>query len=123
MSNSIFITLKDVECYSCHIIFGMTQETIDTQKRDGKTFYCPNGHVQNWMKESWQAKLENELQEVRRIRDIERFNRWKAEHERDKALRAKKKLRERIQNGVCPECHRSFDNLRRHMAHKHKIKK
>jgi hypothetical protein len=38
------------------------------------------------------------------------------------AIKAKKKLRERIQNGVCPECHRSFDNLRKHMVHKHSIK-
>ena len=81
----------------------------------GQLFYCPNGHSQIYATKSYQD----------RINDLERHT-IKLREERDTAIAEKekkekeaKRLKKRIQAGVCPCCKRTFRQLSAHMENKH----
>lgn len=42
--------LSEVPCLDCGIMFGMPLELEEVRKKDGKTFFCPNGHGQYFTK-------------------------------------------------------------------------
>jgi hypothetical protein len=84
----------------------------------GKSWSCLNGHSQHFT-EKTEAKLRRELDEMRRSRD---FQLTHAEHlsRRVSATRGQlTKIRNRIGNGVCPCCRRTFQNLLAHMQTQH----
>src|ERR1700722_19346310 len=115
MGNTVWVRLEDVECYQCHLIFGMTTEYKKQKLNDRTSFYCPNGHRQNYINETHEARLQGELNESNSRMASERSARWAAEHKRDLAINAKKLAIKRIHMGVCPHCHRSFENVKLHM--------
>jgi len=103
------------------MLFAMPTELRAKMLETGKTFYCPNGHSQYYAK-STEAKL-REAQE--RLREQIAYS-SSLSHQLDGALKQvsiKKgvitRMRHRVQNGVCTECHRHFENLERHMKTKH----
>ena len=56
------------ECCSCGMTFGVPSDFDVRRRRDGKSFYCPNGHSQSYRGESDAAKikrLEREAAEER----------------------------------------------------------
>lgn len=81
-------------------------------KRDGGSFYCPNGHGQHF--------TTNEVDRLRGPLDV--ANRTNTQLAADYAVLQKQHrgLQKRINAGVCPCCNRTFQNLARHMATKHK---
>lgn len=115
---STAVELVTESCTACGVIFAIPYDLRERLFKDGTTFYCPNGH-RLWFGKSEADKLRHRLDQT------------EAELERQRAstngallqLRAQKghntRLRKRIQNGVCPECHRHFENLERHMKTKH----
>lgn len=81
-------------------------------------WYCPNGHSLVY--------CESEADKMRRERDrlfqrlAQKDDELKdLENRRRAALGQVTKLRNRVGNGVCPCCARSFTNLRRHMDIQH----
>jgi len=65
------------------------------------------------------AKLEQSLEWWRKDAEAKAES-LQVERNHSKAIRGElTKLKKRVTNGVCPCCHRSFQNLRRHMATKH----
>lgn len=105
-------------CYKCSIAFGMPSDMKAVLLRDRTNFYCPNGHVQQYVGKSDAEKLKeaNDLLELKRKQlNDEQSKRWEVE-EKNRKLDAKLK---RVHKGVCPCCNRSFENLRRHMETKH----
>ncbi len=38
-------TLVVIECSSCGVSFGMTEDFIQARRDDHRTWYCPNGHL------------------------------------------------------------------------------
>lgn len=119
-----------IKCCNCQIVFGMLQSHQAIRLDDHKAFWCPNGHEQYYIGE-------REVDKLRKILETERANaKWfqARRDELEKKNRAarsmitrvsneKSRLEERIKNGVCPCCKRSFQNLKRHMASKHSGKK
>jgi hypothetical protein len=103
------IQLSVVDCCVCGVVYGIPKK-MDTQlKRDGQeaTTYCPNGH--QWV---YSDSLEKEL----------RAANARAIHAEDQLRAARGELtslRKRAANGVCPCCHRTFQQLTRHMKAKH----
>jgi hypothetical protein len=84
-----------------------------------KTFYCPKGHQQ-----SWRGRSDLEQERQRRISAEARAARAEdqaevAERRRRAAKGQLTKLRNRIANGVCPWCKRSFSNVLAHVETLH----
>ncbi|KKL60252.1 hypothetical protein LCGC14_2207210 [marine sediment metagenome] len=112
------IKLVTTDCANCGVVFAIPDRLDDKFREYGSTFYCPNGHTLTYGK-SESMKLRHKLDQ--REAELERT------HTRlDGALKEisnKKgqitKLRNRVQAGVCTECHRHFENLQRHMESKH----
>lgn len=121
--------LRTETCCQCGILWAMDLAFVIRRKEDHKSFYCPNGHEQQYRGESEAEKLRRQVNqmtqqqaryedEARRLRD----NYSAAEKRADLMAKATKRLKARVHNGVCPDCNRSFTDLKRHMVSKHKPK-
>jgi hypothetical protein len=120
-----FVKLESMVCGECGVTFAVPATLRAERISDGRTFYCPNGHPRVF-RETTETRLRREL-------DRERAARQRAEELRSAALKEAdhnarewrksktrlRNLRERVKNGVCPCCKRSFVQLARHMATKH----
>lgn len=108
------ITLSTLTCCNCGIVYAMPEQMIARLKREGGSFYCPNGHGQHF--------TEPETDRLRRL--LDEANRSKTQLAGDYATlqREHMRLQRRITAGVCPCCNRTFQNLARHMAAKHSQK-
>lgn len=107
------------ECCNCHVLFAIPEDMQRRLRETHHSFYCPNGHSQSYTDKTEAQKLQAQLQAER-----ERTQFWRDEEGRTKkALTATKgqltKTKNRVANGVCPCCHRSFVQLERHMSTKH----
>ena len=60
------VSMVTLECCGCHIIFGIPKEFYDEcdEKKQGKSFFCPNGHEQHFIGKSEEDKLRDRLIEV-----------------------------------------------------------
>lgn len=113
------------KCPHCGVNYCLDKDFDDYRQKGAKNddgsplnWHCPNGHPLIY-RESEADKLRRErdrltqriAQKDDELRDLE--NRRRA------ALGQVTKLRNRVGNGVCPCCARSFTNLRRHMETQH----
>lgn len=119
MNQTIFMTLEKIECAACGILFGISSDFKERRRSDHSGFYCPAGHSNVY-------KQENEEERLRKIIQIERAaaDQIKATlSDTRKSLNAQKaqttRIKNRIANGVCPCCNRSFKNILSHMNTKH----
>lgn len=108
MNLTIIKSFEALECYACACLFAVTSDFKKNRVGDHNTFYCPNGHPQSYIGETEAERLKKQLAQ-------ETSRRALAE---DNASKFERKLK-RVQNGVCPECNRSFENLQRHIKTKH----
>lgn len=99
---------------TCGVVFGMPAGLQRRRLRDGKTFYCPNGHPLVFTDTDADRLKESRARETA-LRDQLDASVREAEQARQALLRD----RQRFANGVCPCCNRSFENVRRHMATQH----
>lgn len=112
-------------CSECGVPIAMPPAVGAARRTDGNVFHCYNGHRQCFT-ESEVARLLREVETDRKKREwadqqakidreaCERFSRSNA------ALRGEvTKIKNRVGNGVCPCCNRTFENLARHMTSKH----
>lgn len=116
---SYFDSLTVVMCCSCGVPFGIAAEMNKELINNHRSFYCPNGHRQNYIGKTQEEKLKEELLVQKNLVNHHR-NEADRKQRRLNALRGQQtKLKNRIKNGVCPCCNRSFVNLAKHMAHIH----
>jgi len=107
-----------MECGECGVHFCVTGPFHRERRERKLAWHCPNGH-QRVYGETDAERLKRELaaKEQELAREREQVAR------RDRALAASRgqltKIKNRIQNGVCPCCRRSFQNLMRHMSTQH----
>lgn len=123
--------LSWVECANCNMAFGLSVQFEQDRRTDHATFYCPLGHSNYFPGKSEAEKLREQLAEKERTLEWERSQKRYAQAESiarfhklnaTKAVvtKIKKKLA-RVENGVCPECNRTFANVARHMQTQHGI--
>lgn len=119
------MTQETHHCPVCFIVYSAPKALFEARRKDGKSFFCPNGHSLSYR--------ENENDRVRQERDrlkqdqawyeqrlaSEREDRAAAERRAAAARGQVTKLKNRASAGLCPCCNRSFVNLQRHMATKH----
>lgn len=111
------LELEVVECPACFMEYGIPAEMYRQRRRETEeaATYCPNGHSWHFTGRSWDQKMKDAEARVLAARDQAAA----AERQAAAARGQVTKLKNRIANGVCPCCHRSFANLARHMAGKH----
>lgn len=116
------------ECGKCGIIWGCPEDYLDARRRDGQTFYCPNGHGRVFRETDLDRERKRTAQLERRLsaeRDTAERYRDNWERERRSAIAYKghlTRIRKRIANGVCPVpgCKRSgFTRVLSHIASQH----
>lgn len=111
--------METEECCDCGMLFAITNDFMRRRKKDHGLFYCPAGHGQHYTGRTEEQKLKAELQLANNRAD-EMQRRAAEESQRAASIsRSYKRVRERVKNGVCPCCNRTFDNLARHMKTKH----
>lgn len=109
---------SDIPCANCGLVFSVPSVWDQGRRENGAGFFCPNGHSLSY-RESEADKLRKRLAEAERKALWERERAATAERKLVAAKGETTKLRKRIANGVCPDCHRHFTNLERHIATKH----
>lgn len=125
-------TVAFEECFTCGIPIAMSTGQLRQFNEKGMTIYCVAGHETVRRKSDMQI-LEEKLQAAQdRVTVLEtpvldertETQTWKNAHENqgrrlEQEEEKRKKLEQRIKNGVCPHCLRSFQNVQRHMARQH----
>lgn len=109
------IRLVTCECITCGVPFGIPEVMYNSHQRNGGFHHCPNGHQQGWSEGTKERQRKSHQAQLARER---------ASHDQTKAALAeseakRQRIEERIENGVCPCCSRSFKNVRRHMKSQH----
>jgi hypothetical protein len=123
------VTLEVDTCCVCGVSHAIPKEIRDHAYKHGGRWYCPNGHHIGWNKKDSQSetdKVRIELQksqkEIALLQSRIDFKHNQAES-LTRALSAQKgqttRLKNRINNGVCPCCNRHFTNLERHIKGQH----
>jgi hypothetical protein len=109
-------------CCVCGVVHAIPEEMRANARRNGGSWYCPNGHYIGWDKKDSQTendKLRGEVAELQGRIEREQMRTEAARRERAAIKGQLTKTKNRIAKGVCPCCSRSFTNVRRHMSTKH----
>lgn len=114
-----FVEFVTEHCCNCGMAFAMTSDFQRRRRDDKKPFYCPSGHGQHYPGKTEAEKLREELERKGQMLDAYQQRAAKVERQRDDVAKANKRMRDRIKNGVCPCCDRTFQNLLRHMQTEH----
>jgi uncharacterized protein with PIN domain len=126
-------TLETMTCPHCAGVFAISASFLSEARVKGnfaQTWACPYcKEARGYGKGSHQIekeKLEAKLAQLERMKAMEEerkaYYKKEAEHfrkSRDGMKGALTRERNRVGNGVCPCCDRTFVNLQRHMASKH----
>ena len=122
---AVGVNLYTHECPVCGVIYGLSEQFDGERSSNGGSWYCPNGHNLSYT-ESEAAKLRDKLNKTSRKLELTEARLESAWNERDAACRSANaykghntRLKNRVQAGLCTECHRHFENLQRHMETKH----
>lgn len=114
MSRAVTVlqTFTLIECARCFISFGVPDDFERRRRNDHEAFYCPSGHLMSFPGQSEAEALKVKLAHEIRLREI-------ADADKARVVAEMKRIGERVTNGVCPCCSRSFKDLRAHMRSKH----
>jgi NMD protein affecting ribosome stability and mRNA decay len=121
-AHALSFEMREMRCGACGIVFWAPEFFMDQREKDGNVWHCPNGHRRVY-RETTADKLRKELEVERQHSAMERQLRIDTESRLKKAQREQKRIKTRIQAGVCPDCNRTFQNLARHMECKHHVNK
>jgi DNA-binding XRE family transcriptional regulator len=113
------VYLSTEVCCRCGMTWAMPTDFQNRRRKDRENFYCPAGHPQHYTGETSEQKLQRELDRKQQMLEAERARAARIEHERNQVARAHRRMRERVFNGVCPCCNRTFQNLLQHMKTEH----
>jgi hypothetical protein len=113
-------TLTVTHCW-CGIALAIPENLYRVANDEGRDVYCPLGHTfvygDSYKERLAKAekKIAAEQQRVRATRDL--LEQEERSHSATKGHLTR--VRKRVHRGVCPHCHRHFENVERHMASKH----
>jgi hypothetical protein len=113
------VWLETEQCCNCGIVFAMTADFKKRRLNDKGWFYCPAGHRQRYIGPTEAQKLREELERKQQMLAAAEARANTAEMERQQVTKAHRRMRERVMNGVCPCCNRTFQNLMQHMRSEH----
>lgn len=113
-------------CVTCGVAIVMPEDYQARRRNDKVPFFCLNGHKQYFSgktnEDILRASLVGEVARREKIQlflDTERKSHQKTYTTLRQTSGKLRAVKERIKNGVCPCCRRSFSNLHRHMSTQH----
>lgn len=115
-------------CYRCKSEIVLPDELYHAAKRSPRiSFWCPFGHEQHFVEgETDEQKLRRERDRLaQRIAEkddeiaFQKTQREATERRLSAARGQVTKIKNRVGNGVCPCCNRTFGNLQTHMHKQH----
>ncbi len=125
MTITLRVTLTERQCPTCWIWYAVDDAVLSGHDVRGTSWYCPNGHGVHFTKSKLQQAQERadkaeraaarEAQRAANLADDLRLE--TITHAATKGQLTK--LKNRVGNGVCPCCNRTFVNLQRHMGTQH----
>lgn len=119
VATSFAVTMVHIcNCIRCGLPV-LAPSSLESEIRNrAKPFYCCNGHEMTY-RESEADKLKVRLAQAERERDGARARAEMAERSAAAHKGKVTEMKNRVGNGVCPCCNRTFKQLARHMACKH----
>ena len=118
-STFIRVELVHVTSCCCRIEFGIPRDFYDDCNNYGTSFHCPKCGNSMVFREPETKRLRKEIKILNnKVNNADRQRR-EAENQKNAARKSHRKMRDRVKNGVCPCCNRSFENLLNHMRSKH----
>lgn len=128
MTTFITIALSPVTCchVGCGVQFGIEAEYMARLRQTHGGFYCPNGHVQYYLRETEAERLKRQLAQTEQCLTFARADtqraRERASHTENR-LRGTKgvvtRMKRRLTAGRCVCCTRQFKDLETHMRTQH----
>lgn len=112
------LTLVEEICCNCATHFAMDSDLNRRARETGRNFYCPNGHAQCYI-ETELRRLQDDKKSLQNRLSWAETEAKRAKNERKAARASLTRTKNRIANGVCPCCNRTFTNVARHMTSKH----
>ena len=106
------IEFEKIECCRCGVHFAITQDRKTKLEEDKETFYCPNGHPQNFV---GNPKITELTDEVKRLEKLVNDN-WELHH---RIVREKNDEIYFLERDQCPTCEKWYKNLEAHIQNKH----
>ena len=117
--NKVFETVVTFECCAnCGIPVAMTENQLRQFRESGNGWFCVLGHTSVFTKSIAQQLREKLVESQDKIAHLE-TNLQNAQRLMDAETKKRQRLMKRVENGVCPHCHRTFQQLARHMKDKH----
>lgn len=118
--------LQVITCGGCGVVYGLDVEFYNKKKEDHTGFNCPNGCSRYFSGESDKDKLQREISSLQNRISIHQNiinNKNHQIQQLNYSVRAQKaaktKILNRVKNGVCPCCNRTFKDLQNHFKTKH----
>lgn len=118
--------LETVTCAKCAVLFAFPEQWVTAFRSSHQNFFCPAGHNNYFPAETDEEKLRKQLAQAQtniehKEAAISSLREQRAQLERSRAsLRGvHTRICNRVKNGVCPCCNRTFANLSAHMHTKH----
>lgn len=121
-----------MQCDGCGVIYGMPEILQQQRKRDGGTFYCPNGHPWVYserevdrLKRQLESQARTIAQKQQAIDQEQAATREAREacQKVERRLTAQKgvvtRLKNKVAAGRCPCCDKLFTDLESHMKETH----
>ena len=105
-------------CGACGIAVAMTENQLRHFRESGESWFCVLGHTSVFTKSIAQQLREKLVESQDKIAHLE-TNLQNAQRLMDAETKKRQRLMKRVENGVCPHCHRTFQQLARHMKDKH----
>lgn len=123
------VQMETIICYKCAIPFSVPQQYKTHLRSSQDSFFCPNGHSQSYTK-STETILREKIERIEREKQNEvNYLKNQIYQKEEKIISQKKenivlkskhtKLKNRVVNGVCPCCNRSFKGLHEHIKKQH----
>lgn len=120
------INLETVDCCKCGGVFAVNKNWNDSRRVDGVGFHCPYCDSPLSYGTSYVEGLKRQIgdKDFEIQRERQRHDQTKAELRETESRRraekgAKMRIKNRVANGVCPCCKRTFQNLAQHMHQQH----
>lgn len=128
-----FVVLVEHTCGKCGIVFAMPADYYAARKKDGETWYCPNGDARAFTGETEADKLRQELKTANdRLaskqswidqlseRNSELYREVEHKNRRINGYKgAVARVKRRVAKGRCPCCSHEFKDLEKHMVSRH----
>lgn len=102
-------------CCDCGIKFAMPGDFIAEKRKNHSAFCCPSGHSMSYRGESDADRLKKAIA----AREAAELAAAKAENAAATAQAKLRRMKKRVEHGVCPHCTRVIKDMARHIACKH----